>query len=147
MAGKIFQNLQGAWRLSRQISGSHLAYVTGTAVFETTTHLHELRYSEDVEITLDDGKKLKGHQHYIYRLEDDNKINVYFDGGDRLFHSICISSEHGSEHQASHYCQPDTYTTSYFFEKRGFQIEHRVKGPKKDYISRTTYAQNMSSRG
>ena len=29
--------------------------------------------------------------------------------------------------------QPDTYTTTYFFKKNSFSIEHEVSGPKKDY--------------
>jgi len=136
---KILQGLQGTWRLSRNISGSHMAHATGTAIFEKTTHTDELKYSEEVEITLGEGTKFNGYQHYIYRLEDE-KLNVYFDGDYRLFHSVDFSdSKNRHEHKASHYCQSDTYTTSYFFGDSVFQIEHRVNGPKKDYISRTTY--------
>ncbi len=140
VAKKIFQNLQGRWQLSRDISGSHIAHVTGTAVFEKTLNPYELKYSEEVTIVLAEGKKLNGHQRYIYRLENDNQLNVYFNESERLFHSVeCISLKNGVEHKASHYCQPDTYITSYVWGVSSFQIEHRVSGPKKDYISRTTY--------
>lgn len=140
VAKKILHHLHGSWRLSREISGSHAAQARGVAVFEKTLRPDELNYSEDVEITLSEGRTLKGYQHYIYRLEEDNKLNVYFEDGVRLFHSVdCISEGDSVEHKASHYCQPDTYTTSYFFGDIVFQIEHTVRGPKKDYISRTTY--------
>lgn len=140
LAKEILQGLEGTWRLSRDISGSHIAHATGIAVFEKTTNPYELTYSEDVVITLGDGKTLKGYQRYIYRLEDENKLNVYFDGGYRIFHSVeCIDSESRDEFKASHYCQPDTYITSYLFGDSVFYIMHRVSGPKKDYISRTTY--------
>jgi hypothetical protein len=137
---KFFQALQGTWQLSRHISGSYMAHVTGTAVFEETMQPDELKYSEEVEITFAEGPTVKGYQHYIYRLEGDNTLNVYFDGGHRLFHSVeFTNSENKLEHIATHYCQPDTYVTSYFFSDCAFEIEHRVSGPKKDYVSHTTY--------
>ena len=117
-----------------------MGHATGTAIFEETMHPYELSYSETVEVMLDNGAKFNGHQHYIYRLENENKLNVYFNDGRRLFHSVeLIDSENGYEHKASHYCQPDTYSTSYFFSDSGFQIDHRVNGPKKDYTLRTIY--------
>ena len=137
---KIFLSLQGKWHLSRRISGSHMAHATGSATFEETTHPNELQYSEDVEITLNEGTTFNGYQHYIYRLEDENKLNVYFSDGLRLFHSIeGTDADNTPEHKASHYCQPDTYATSYFFSESAFQIEHRVNGPQKNYVSYTTY--------
>ena len=137
---KIFLGLQGKWHLSRQITGSHVAHATGTAIFEETAHPDELQYSEEVEITLDEGSKLNGYQHYIYRLEGENKLNVYFSDGLRLFHSIeGTDADNTPEHKASHYCQPDTYATSYFFGENTFQIKHKVDGPQKDYLSHTTY--------
>lgn len=139
-ARKIFQNLQGKWLLSRNISGSHAAHVVGTAIFQNTMHENELRYSEAVEISLDEQKKMSGYQHYIYRLENENKLNVYFDDG-RLFHSIEFTDAPSEcTHKASHYCQPDTYNTFYFFSNDTFQIKHEVNGPKKSYISCTTYS-------
>lgn len=140
VTAKLRQYLNGTWQLSRDISGSHIAHATGLAMFEKTNEFNELKYSEDVEITLSEGKTLNGYQHYIYRFQDDNKVDVYFADGVRLFHSLeCSALDNKPEHQATHYCQPDTYTTSYFFYDTMFQIEHRVNGPKKDYISRTTY--------
>lgn len=136
---KILQHLKGKWHLSRNVSGSHVARVTGVAVFEETIHPNELKYSEEVEMTLAEGAKFNGHQRYIYRLEGEGKLNVYFED-ERLFHSLDFTdSNHQHEHKARHDCQPDTYITSYIFGENAFQIEHRVKGSKKDYLSCTHY--------
>lgn len=135
---KFFQDLQGRWRLSRDIFGSHRAHATGLAVFETTTDPDELQYAEAVLVTLGNRTKFNAYQHYMYQLENENKLNVYFDGGYRLFHSVEFTdSENKLRANACHHCQADTYTTSYFFGDSSFEIEHRVNGPKKDYISRT----------
>ncbi len=137
-AKKLVHYLEGTWRLSREICGSHTARATGVAVFTPTTQVHELQYSEDVDIILNEGTKLKGYQHYIYRCENE-LLNVYFADGTRLFHSINTAIEDGPQYSVSHYCQPDTYSTLYNFADNHFEIEHRVYGPKKRYISCTTY--------
>lgn len=135
---KLVHYLEGEWQISREISGSHTACAKGVAFFTPTIHLNELQYSEDVEIILSEGTILKGYQHYIYRCENE-LLNVYFADGSRLFHSINTNLNPSVEYTASHYCQPDTYITSYCFGDSHFEIEHRVNGPKKKYISRTMY--------
>ena len=41
-----------------------------------------------IDFRFAEGPTVKGYQHYIYRLEGDNTLNVYFDGGHRLFHAV-----------------------------------------------------------
>lgn len=129
---RIFKTLLDTWELSRSIEphGSFLGHAVFFQVDDRT-----LSYQEMGEMTLSEGHVLDDVQkRYIYKLEDD-AIAVYFDDGPdkgKLFHRLKFDENGFAE--AHHDCPPDTYHTKMQIKSaEEFEIEHVVKGPRKDY--------------
>jgi hypothetical protein len=133
----IFRMLQGVWAFDRQVTPG--GTMTGRAVFEQAGH-STYDYEEQGSLTLDTGTTHDVARRYSYRLID-NEIHVYYaDGVDsgKLFHVLDAADERVA--QAEHLCGQDLYKSKYEFDlPYGFKIIHEVKGPKKDYLSETTF--------
>lgn len=134
-ARKIFQNLWGKWDIKRTVEpgGSFI----GSAVFQTISD-SEYLYTERGDMTLDNGENVEAYRSYIYKLEDD-VIAVYFNDGEskgQLFHKINVNDSQTAE--TEHLCKDDLYKTVYEFDlPQKFTVKHTVKGPNKDYVSRS----------
>jgi hypothetical protein len=134
----VFDRLEGTWDLDRTIEGK--ATMRGTARF-TRHDSAWLKYREEGRIQLPDGQSFDGHREYVFEGITDG-FSVYFaEMPLRLFHEIAIVRE-GDElvGSAGHLCEADQYNSVYRFRADGsFVIEHLVKGPRKDYLSRTVF--------
>lgn len=134
----VFQSLRGSWDIKRRITPGGV--FTGVGVFEAIND-DQYIYTETGDMFLDNGTQINAYRAYTYLFEN-GKISVYFqDGADKgsLFHTLDIN-ENGQA-IASHQCLEDHYASKYHFEMpEKFTVEHKVKGPKKDYILTTKLA-------
>lgn len=159
---KIFNFLEGKWRINRFING--VGSLEGSALFERCK-INELFYTENGQFTFNDSlKSFEATQKYVYKyiaktkddkLEDD--IHVYFPNGanesnSRLFHKFgeCKMSDLVT-FKAIHCCGNDRYHVTYEFIKNAlenglnendkfeFIITYDVQGPNKNYSSKTYF--------
>lgn len=142
-ADTVFDRLEGAWYLDRTIEGQ--ASMSGTAVF-TRLDPGMLKYREEGRITLADGKTFDGHREYFFERAPGGFAVFFAEQPPRLFHGIAIVREGDAfAGSATHLCTPDTYDSSYRFLADGsFVIRHTVHGPRKDYLSATTFRRRGS---
>jgi hypothetical protein len=134
----VFDQLEGAWDLDRTIEGkATMVGVAGFARLETG----QLKYREDGRIHLPDGQAFDGHREYVYERSPDGFSVFFAETPLRRFHDIAIVREGDAlVGVAGHLCAADQYDSVYRFLADGtFVIEHLVKGPRKDYLSRTVF--------
>ena len=134
----VFDGLEGAWDLDRTIEGQ--AAMTGTATF-TRLETGAWKYREEGRIRLADGKEFDSHREYLFERAPGGFAVFFAEQPPRLFHGIVIVREGDAlAGSATHLCTPDTYDSSYRFLGDGsFVIRHTVHGPRKDYLSATTF--------
>ncbi|EJT49018.1 hypothetical protein A1Q1_01929 [Trichosporon asahii var. asahii CBS 2479] len=135
----VFDRLAGTWQLYRTIEGQ--AEMRGTASF-TALESGMLKYREEGRLRLADGNEFSAHKEYVFERAASG-FNVYFaETPLRLFHGITLASDGRSlRGSANHWCQPDTYESQYVFREDGtFTVEHKVRGPHKDYVSVTSFS-------
>jgi hypothetical protein len=127
----------GAWRLSRHIED---ALAGGTARLEGycrfTPQDDGLLCTESGTLILP-GREggFTAERRYFWRSDPDG-IAVFFDDG-RFFHRF---DPNAASPAADHDCAPDAYAVRYDFSDWPlWTAEWRVKGPRKDYQSRSTY--------
>jgi hypothetical protein len=142
-ADTVFDRLEGAWDLDRTIEGQ--ASMTGTAVF-TRLDTGALKYREEGRITLADGKAFDGHREYLFERAPGGFAVFFAEQPPRLFHGIVVVQDGDAlAGSATHLCTPDTYDSSYRFLADGaFVIRHTVHGPRKDYLSATSFRRRGS---
>lgn len=100
-----------------------------------------LSYSETGCLALKTGTTHEAYRSYIYS-ESSHGFSVWFDEPvPRLFHEILIQDKGGTLcGEAAHLCGDDRYETLYCFHPdASFSIQHRVTGPRKNYLSMTTF--------
>lgn len=132
------EGLLGEWRFERTIRGQ--GCMTGVAVLEPMGD-GRVEYRESGELRLDDGQRLRGEQRYVYeRLKQG--FAVRFDGTGELFHRVMFAGAEGGvwKARAEHRCKADVYVSEYVFRGDGtFEVEHVVRGPRKNYVITTCY--------
>lgn len=134
-ARTIFDMLAGTWSYKRVIS--NYGTIDGKSVF-ALTEPDVLAYTEKGLLHLTDGPVLEAHQEYVYRLEDGDRLAVYFRDG-RFFHEVSLADD-GRTGTGDHLCKLDFYQAAYRFEgPEAFTVTYNVKGPKKDYVSETHF--------
>ncbi|KAK6413118.1 hypothetical protein LTR95_017892, partial [Oleoguttula sp. CCFEE 5521] len=158
--------LQGNWDVHRRITSYNDTYpsgvLTGTASFHfraPTDAAYDLEYLyvESGTFTLSTGATMNASRRYVYSYsEAQDKLSVWFVKPahdlevDYLFHDLTFAppaeAEDAGHHiaKADHLCVKDMYWTEYRLPIKGialqsFQVEHKVKGPDKDYVSFTDY--------
>jgi len=139
----VFDRLAGAWRLDREIPGS--AWMRGSATFRRLSD-GRLEYAEQGRVRLPDGSVFDGSRRYGFERADGGFAVYFAPGPPRLFHRIEIVDD-GAElvGTASHLCAADTYHSRYAFRPDGsFLVEHVVRGPRKDYVSRTVFTRAVA---
>lgn len=172
VARAAFRALHGTWKISRRLDSSLANFPSGK--LEGTAWFHpryptaegfdsEYLYVEQGSFVNEAGLTFGASRRYVYRYcEAKDRITVWFvkeDGKtvDYFFHDLGFEVEGGPEGRkdgwvarADHLCIKDMYESMYRFEFRGanvrvLEVVHKVKGPAKDYVSRTTYSRE--SRG
>lgn len=126
---------EGTWQVTRRIT-DHRAGTTalfeGSAVFvpdETG-----LAYHETGHLHLPGHAPFVAERRYHWRVQD-GALHVDFEDG-RVFHSI-----DNARHEATHWCDPDTYVVHYDFDD--WPLWHsrwEVSGPRKAYEMITSYS-------
>ena len=131
----IFEGLLGEWSFVREIPGQ--ALMSGDASF-TLVDGETALYEEAGEVTLEDGQRLHAKQSYSYKKTEGGFAVLFSETGE-LFHEVVFG---GAEltGEARHLCRQDDYVSRYTVGvDGGFEINHRVVGPRKDYSIRTVY--------
>jgi dimethylaniline monooxygenase (N-oxide forming) len=140
---RVLALLRGNWAIDRQIQpGGHFV---GTAAF-TQRSADSLLYREFGKLTLDSGAVLRGENGYVYSLRNGNVEVSFADGPSRGMHFIDISLPDDRPNVLPvasvdrHQCRLDTYDATFNMEtSAAFEITYTVRGPKKGYVSRSTY--------
>lgn len=134
----VFDRLEGVWRLDRTIPGQ--ATMRGRADFRRDGG-DRLRYREEGRVELASGQAFDGHREYLFERAGDGFSVFFAEQPPRPFHRIAIvRAGDALEGSAGHLCAADQYDSRYRFLADGtFVIEHRVQGPRKDYLSRTVF--------
>lgn len=134
----VFDRLEGRWRLDRSIAGQ--ATMQGQAAFGRVG-ADRLHYREQGRVVLASGQAFDGHRDYLFERGEDGFSVLFAEEPPRLFHRIVLArTADAIEGAAGHLCAADQYDSRYrFLEDGAFVIEHRVRGPRKDYLSRTVF--------
>ncbi|WP_213805836.1 DUF6314 family protein [Granulicella sp. dw_53] len=135
--GWVLERLLGRWAFEREISGH--GSMVGFAVFEVDGN--RVAYRESGEVKLLDGQRVRGEQKYLYESMQ-NGFAVYFHDTGLLFHQVGLTAGEDGVWQgnAHHDCKDDVYDSEYVFGRDGtFEVQHQVRGPKKDYVIKTVY--------
>ena len=169
----LFVSLDGEWHMRRVIK-SFLAAgldgdVNGQAVFQSRQPTNpaviaEYLYVETGTFLTSVGTSMIVSRRWIWQLSakaGEDSISVHFvkaddETEDYMYHVLDFkekrSTDRSLQAHGDHFCQPDTYTTTYSFEldDRGaqsapdtFSVKHVVKGPSKDYVSTTVYSRSL----
>lgn len=137
--GGCLERLTGKWLLSRHITPG--GRMEGFAEFTRAEDDVWLRYHEQGELVLDSGQRLHATRSFLFRALNEG-FSVHFDDERAsLFQEVCVTRvETLLIGQADHQCLEDRYSSVYEFSQDGtFSILHAVRGPRKDYISRTSF--------
>jgi len=131
------EDFAGTWALQRNIQdhldGQH-GVLEGRAVFAASEQT-DLKYEETGTLTLENGARLEATRHYLWRFAP-GVVRVTFQDG-RPFHQF-VPSGHAAG--TDHPCGEDFYTVRYDFTRwPQWTATWTVKGPRKDYVSRSTY--------
>ncbi|WP_233155126.1 DUF6314 family protein [Sedimentitalea arenosa] len=124
-------DFRGTWRIERVIrhADGMAARFEGRAVW--TQHGADLAYEETGVMRLKGQATVSARQRYTWHPD----LTVSFSDG-RFFHTV---PPDGGE--TSHVCDPDRYDGHYDFSNwPSFSVTWRVCGPRKDYVSRSTYS-------
>ncbi|KAK4506949.1 hypothetical protein PRZ48_000682 [Zasmidium cellare] len=118
----------------------------------------EYLYIESGVLFLSNGASMPAKRRYVYRYsEQRDELSVWFVKPDSdlevdyLFHNFAFVAPSEADKQgacvakADHLCVEDMYTTEYRLPLSGislhkFETIHTVRGPSKDYISKTQYS-------
>jgi hypothetical protein len=154
IAGAVFRALhESKWTFERKLTGKPSdGLVHGQAKFHFSNQ-EELLYKEQGQLILPSQIPLDITQKYIYVYDkSQDLLTVYFvdDHNQRtsLFHTIHFQPKHTSDTgwiaYGEHLCNEDYYSVSYLFVFNGInlsrlEITYTVKGPAKDYISKTIF--------
>ena len=134
----LFDAFPGEWSLSRTIPG--IGAATGTAWFVPVGPA-QLRYLEEGSFVPARGPATRIRQEHLYSLEPEG-IRVATALG-RTLHRLRLRAPGADPWPLDatdvHECVADTYTGRYRFEsERRFTVTMRVRGPRKDYLIRST---------
>lgn len=126
---------EGCWQLIREVEDRYAEEILRFEGEATLSRDEQgLTYHESGIWTDAPFGRLAAERRYLWRLDGD-RIAVHFEDG-RPFHDF--SPERASD--ASHRCDPDDYAVNYRFAfPDEWQAEWTVRGPRKDYTSRTCY--------
>ena len=126
----------GVWRFHRDIQDNTLLGAgigQGEARFVLAGDT--ITYDETSEIAFAASPPLKGTRRYLWK-PDACGVEIKFADG-RPFHRLGLGSATAT---ATHWCDPDQYDVVYDFSRwPNWTSRWHVKGPRKDYVMRTSY--------
>lgn len=130
-------DFQGVWALRRTIvdrRDGQNGVLEGQVVF-TATDADHLTYHEQGQLTLDSGVTLEAQRCYHWAFTPLDVVVTFDDG--RPFHAFTPA---GHAAGTDHPCGDDFYTVRYDFTAWPvWRAIWTVKGPRKDYVSTSTY--------
>lgn len=133
---RLFAELAGEWRLEKIFSDG--SAFSGRARFDPSgRNAHSM--SETGLLKLPDGNSLSASRQWDWFLDEHGSLAIAYpaDQGGAIYHRFMpIAGEGVFAGSASHLCAADTYQADYRFEEGVIVIDHRVRGPKKDYAIR-----------
>ena len=133
----VLTPFEGDWRLTRVVddnAGGEAMRFGGLASLSWDGV--GLTYAEEGRWTVGSYAGLAASRTYLWRAEGAT-IAVLFEDG-RPFHRFQPVSTGRAE--SSHDCPPDLYAATYDFAlPADWALQWRVRGPRKDYLSRTEY--------
>lgn len=137
-ADTVFDHLEGGWTLAREIVGT--ARMSGKAVFRRLPN-GLFAYREEARVQLQNGRSHAGSQTYFFERAPEGFAVHFAEEPLRLFHAVAIVRQGDAlVGGTTHLCVADRYDSRYVFRADGsFEVEHTVKGPRKDYLSRTVF--------
>jgi Family of unknown function (DUF6314) len=92
-----------------------------------------LHYREDGLLSLGAAAPVRATRDYLWRQQGPRPLVAFAD--ERPFHDFDPSAP-----EARHHCAPDDYTVAYDFARWPvWTARWTVRGPRKDYVMRTTY--------
>ena len=131
------QDFLGDWTLHRTIKDrlhGHDGTLEGVAAFSEKDATH-LIYDEAGTLTLENGTTLEATRQYLWAFTPEMVTVSFWDGG--LFHQF-VPSDHAEG--TDHPCGDDFYTVRYDFTTwPHWRAVWTVTGPRKDYVSTSTY--------
>ena len=151
-AHRVFNSLQGDWRLERNMGD--MGHFTGTARFfnAVDSAANSLRYREEGVLHRFDGQKFDGYREYDFVLHEDAIELLFRDPvsfGNRyvLLHfspqaddARNNEAENGLSAQDHHPCGNDIYHHRMFWQDTDhFETKIKVVGPNKDYELHSVY--------
>ena len=139
----FFQGLRGRWDLNRTITEpNQTSTFMGTALFTAETPTTYF-YEENGTLSFADGTTLAGTQNYAYHWHGDT---LSIDFRDRVRHGqryVDLVFHQQGDHfvaAATHACAPDLYQHHMtWISATAFTTEITVKGPRKNYVMKSTY--------
>ena len=133
-----FEFLLGTWAFERKVSG--WARMAGTLRVSAAGEGTAV-YEERATVRTEDGTEFAGSQRYLVRQQEDGLV-LCFAESDAVFQVLRFAvDEHGGlRAEAVHCCAEDEYVSTYVFGPgRVFSVVHRVSGPRKAYVSETSF--------
>lgn len=147
---KIFNGLEGIWKFRRKLQHKGIDHpygeAVGTAVFEKTEN-NVLFYREEGVLTTNAEEELKFYRENFYEYsENDDKVAKYLAENKQkltfMYDLQFVKTEKDVLANGTHLCVNDTYKARFRFPKDEFDtfdLLYEVTGPKKDYLSETSY--------
>ena len=133
------QTFSGAWRASRKLNGE--PFFSGNATFTAAGNNDLILYREEGFADHPGGFSALAFREYYFAISP-GAFRIYFDQEQRsLFNSVQLFSRDGCYVGSGlHYCGQDTYESEYSFHNKDLWVwNHKVSGPKKEYLLETEY--------
>ena len=141
--GGVFSFLLGRWRIERMVPGQ--AVMEG--MLTVTEKLGgQATYNEQVAVRTTRGAEFLGSRRYDL-MQSENGFVLCFAETGAVFEEVRFAANPGgSLHgEAEHLCGEDWYRSAYVFGPGPqFRVRHAVTGPRKDYVSVTTFQRTAS---
>lgn len=149
-ASEVFNLLKGNWNFTRTIPGAGVAKGRANFIASNMDNDSSLIYREEGKFEYG-GSTVPVYREYMYQLAGVDLSVYFFNNGKQgdLFHTLKFDEDKESSEiwqaTAFHPCGQDTYDTKYIFytNDKEFEIQHVVKGPNKDYVSKTTFERSF----
>ena len=136
---RLFQSLEGQWRLQKSMSGGQ--NFVGTALFARLA-ADCLRLTESGVLTLPDSQ-LQAGRTWDWFLRADGQLDIRYprEQGGAPYHLLTPVRDGATwSGQASHLCAADVYEADYRLGEKAVLIEHWVRGPNKHYRVRAQFS-------
>lgn len=147
----IFQLLKGVWSISRKFDNQIETYLSGYASGTTTIKADNktiLLYNETSQTLFNNGVKSTGATAYKFKIEQ-TQLHQYLIASakeEHMFKLNFFAYKGRKAAKANYICGKDLYNVTYIFASDDqFQITYKVTGPRKNYITQTTFERSLTN--